>query len=83
METLTDIVTKLINTDTASLIERTAQAILEKPEAMTLNQVNRVFGIILLAVDDAKTRDHPASAATLYKEVFAMAKEILKERSIS
>jgi len=77
METLTDIVTELIKADTKSLIERTAQEILGNPDP-TLDQVKQAFGIILLAVDDAKTIDLPASASTLYREVFELTKEMMK-----
>ncbi len=78
METLTDIITKLIKADTNALITLTAEAILARPDYIMASDLrSQAFGIILLAVDDAKTSDRPASAATLYREVFALTKELM------
>lgn len=74
---INDIVAELIKEDTQLLIERLAVNI-RGNTTFELTQNQEALGIILLAVDDAKTSDRPASASTLYREVFELTKEMLK-----
>lgn len=39
----------------------------------------QVLGIALLAVDDAKTQEHPSSANPIYRAVFDRAKELMQQ----
>lgn len=77
---VTELIINLINSDTTTIIERMAKNVLANPEAMfsmTSFDTYQLAGIVLLAVDDAKTSDRPASANGLYQAVFNKTKELL------
>ena len=77
---LTELIINLINSDTKTIIERMAQNVLADPESCITAMDDpryRASGIILLAVDDAKTTEQPSSANEFYRLVFYKTKELV------
>ncbi len=67
----------LLNAETEKIINDLAQKIIEQgiPQTSTY----QLMGIALLAVDDAKTQEHPSSANPIYKAVFDRAKKLTQQ----
>ncbi len=75
--TITDIVDYLLKADTSELIVDLADSIIENPNR--IESFPHAIGIIVLAVDDAKTSANPASQNALYISTFWFAKRRLQQ----
>ena len=75
MNPLDSIIQMFLMADTESVIKQVADRQLKGCNLP--NEVETAIGIILLAVDDAKTSDHPSSANALYVQSFNRAKYFL------
>lgn len=75
-----DIIDYLLVSDTSKLIVDVADSIIRDPSVVLAETFPVAIGIIVLAVDDAKTSNTPASQNPLYLDTFYRAKESLEKR---
>lgn len=74
-KTLPDIVAELIQENTKLLSDRAIQMVRACVDGIP-KELEEI-GIILLAVEDAKTQDYPSNTVALYEEAFELAKELI------
>jgi hypothetical protein len=72
-----DIIDYLLVSDTSKLIVDLADSVIANPSLV--ETFPQTLGIIVLAVDDAKTSDRPSSQNALYLDTFRMTKERLND----
>lgn len=70
-----EVLLPLIGADTRKIIADLADFIIVNP--VSIESFPQALGIIVLAVDDAKTRSQPASQNPLYLDVFHRTKALL------
>jgi hypothetical protein len=68
-------INSLLDSDTNGILEDLAERVVS--QGVPDSQECQIFGIALLAVDDAKITDLPSSANPIYKAVFDRAKELI------
>jgi len=69
------VINSLLASDTNEIIKDLADRVVA--QGVPDSRDCQIFGIALLAVDDAKTTDRPCSANPIYKAVFDRAKELI------
>ncbi len=77
---LNDVIDYLLVSDTSKLVVDLAGSVIANPSLV--ETFPQAFGIIVLAVDDAKTSDIPTSRNSLYLDAFNRAKAILRSKAI-
>ena len=75
--TINEVINYLLVSDTSKLIVDVADSIIKNPSL--IESFPQALGIIVLAVDDAKTSGVPASQNPLYLDTFHRAKATLEE----